>query len=273
MENNSLVVLNPQGNITEFESQRNVVLDLVRGQMVVGQDYGIIPGTETKTLLQPGAEKLAKFFGIGPKFELLKELEDLETGFFYYRYRCTLIHLATGREVGNIERSCNSGEKKYAFNVVSEKYATEDQISRKVERFQNKKGYWMIRVKKTLAEVLDDVNTIQSMAQKRAFVAAVRTATMATDLFSEDIPDSPTGPTTKVDDPARVKLISKFWTAAKPRGFTDEIIHRILAKHYDVDSLTKLTNEQLVQMTEKILTEYARVEPGQRIKKIEDIKN
>src|SRR5919202_5677947 len=59
-------------------------------------DYGVIPGTEKRTLLKPGAEKLTTFFGLSTRFELLERIEDW-TGehhggepFFYYLYRCRL---------------------------------------------------------------------------------------------------------------------------------------------------------------------------------------
>ena len=59
-------------------------------------DYGVIPGTEKRTLLKPGAEKLTTFFGLSTRFQLLERIEDWtgdEHGgepFFYYLYRCRL---------------------------------------------------------------------------------------------------------------------------------------------------------------------------------------
>ena len=45
------------GNITKIDGM-NV--------MVKGQDYGVIPGTAKPTLLKPGAEKLAEYYGYAP---------------------------------------------------------------------------------------------------------------------------------------------------------------------------------------------------------------
>src|SRR3989344_5057302 len=270
----ALTVIKPEMEIENFASQRKNILELVGKQMKEDQDYGLIPGTDKKTLFQPGAEKLAKLFGLGSKFELIEKSEDFKTGFFYYRYKCTLVHLGTGIEVGNIERSCNSFEKKYRFRVVAERFAAKEDKEATHTTFTRQKGQYTntyLRIQKTPDELYDDINTITAMAQKRALVAAVRTATMATDIFLDDVEDNGmdgTGPAKKTEDPARTSLISKLHAVAGPRGFNEEVLHKVIKQVFDVDSVTKLTNMQISSMIEKMLANYKEVQKGNSPEKI-----
>lgn len=234
VNNNSqeLTVLEPEMEIQAFGSQKQDILELVKKEMKSDQDYGVIPGTKMKTLFQPGAEKLAKFFGLAPQFTLKKEVENINPGaspmFVYYRYSCELIHIASGKKVGDAERSCNSSET-------------------------NKKS----------KSVFDLINTCQAMAQKRALVAAVRTATMASSIFSGDDDDQGNRESVSKDnDPVRVKLISRLYAVASDRGFSDETIHKIIKKYNNADSVTTLSNQEIISLTEKFLSEYREVPAG-----------
>ena len=232
----ALKVIKPEMGLDKFGTQKTDILSLVRSQMVENRDYGLIPNTPRKTLFQPGAEKLAKFFGLAPKYTLTKEVENFEKGFVYYRYKCELIHIATGVVVGDAERSSNSHET-------------------------NKKN-------KT---VFDLINTCQAMAQKRALVASVRTATMASDIFLGDIESNgKTGPTTKKLDPIRINLISKLHAVADPRGFNEEVLHSAVFKLYGVKSITELDNSKISEITEKMLANYEQVPKGSRPRKVID---
>jgi len=97
------------GAVTEFVSR------VLRKDV----DYGVIPGTEKRTLLKPGAEKLTTFFGLSTRFQVLERIEDW-TGerhggepFFYYLYRCQL-HRGD-LLVAEADGSCNSRETKYRW--------------------------------------------------------------------------------------------------------------------------------------------------------------
>ena len=88
-------------------------------------DYGVVPGTSQKpTLLKPGAEKMASFFALAPRFIDIEKVEDwtgTEHGgeaFFYYRIRCQLSR--NGMVIGEADGSCNSWETKYRYRWVKE---------------------------------------------------------------------------------------------------------------------------------------------------------
>ena len=54
------------------------------------QDFGKIPGTKTPSLYKAGAEKIVWNYGITTKYVLEQAIEQIETGFFFYRFRCEL---------------------------------------------------------------------------------------------------------------------------------------------------------------------------------------
>ena len=77
----------------------------------VDGDFGVIPGCGDKpTLLQPGADKLCRLFGIYPDFEILSETTT--DGFIRYVVKCSLQN-RNGEFMGSGIGSCNSAESKY----------------------------------------------------------------------------------------------------------------------------------------------------------------
>lgn len=101
-------------------------------------DYGQIPGTQKPTLLKPGAEKLASFFGLSPMFIDDKVIENWGTDgtepLFYYRVKCRL--MKNGKVIAEAGAACSSWESKYRYRWV-----TEDQLgNRKKEGLRSRGG-------------------------------------------------------------------------------------------------------------------------------------
>lgn len=211
-ENSSYIA--PVANIGEALERYHEFGEFVSKILKKDTDYGEIPGTNKPTLLKAGAEKLGAFFGLRPLFSILDSVDDW-TGkehngepFFYRQYKCQLYR--NGELVGEGIGSCNSWEKKYRYrkaNRVCPVCGAEAIIKGK----QEYGGGWLCFAKKggcgakfddddesiTLQEtglvpnpdVADQVNTIDKMAQKRAFVAAILIATNASDYFTQDMED------------------------------------------------------------------------------------
>lgn len=202
---------------------------------ITSGDYGIIPRTTKKSLLKPGAEKLLKLFGFTAHMELVKEVEDFKAGFVMYKYRCTITHAATGTYIADSIRSCNNKESKHASK-----------------------------------NVYDVANTIESVAQKRALVAATVQATMASEIFEADTSDydgeAPGRTVTKEEDPRRNKVTMGLWGVVKRHGWNDEWIHRAIKKKWDIDSLKDCSNEQIEELKEFIEEKYEEVSEGERPK-------
>src|ERR1051325_6406100 len=204
----------PAMSIESAVERYNAVTEFVSRVLRKDVDYGVIPGTEKRTLLKPGAEKLTTFFGLSTRFELLERIEDW-TGeqhggepFFYYLYRCRLFRgdvlIAEG------DASCNSRETKYRWREA-QRLCPSCGVTAIIKGKEDFGGGWLCREKKggcgakyadgdqTIesqptgrvfnSDIADQVNTIQKMAQKRSLVGSVLLAVNASEFFTQDIED------------------------------------------------------------------------------------
>ena len=186
--------------------------DFVKSALRTGVDVATIPGCPKPSLMKAGAEKLSKFFGLSPSFELVSKIEDwvgTEHGgqpLFNYTYRATLYR--NGVAMGMCEGSCNSWEDKFRYRTGQRKcpQCGKETIIKGNEKYG---GGWLCYQKKggcgakykdgdrTIEnqesgkvlnlEPFTLVNTIQKQAQKRAFVGAVLIACNASDYFTQDL--------------------------------------------------------------------------------------
>ncbi len=142
-------------SLEEANRRVKMLAEFVRGHMVEGEDYGIVPGTNTKpTLFKSGAEKLNAIFGLAPIVEVVGRSEDWDKGFVSYEVKVTLINKRNGQVEAEGIGCCNSRERRYknqdAANVA---------------------------------------NTILKMSKKRALVDATLSATRASGMFTQDLED------------------------------------------------------------------------------------
>ena len=120
-----------------------------------GIDYAVIPNTSGKpTLLKPGAEKLNQIFGFYPEFFKLNETIDHTTPFYYVEYKCVLKSKKTGVKQAEGIGSCNNREKA-----------------------------------KLSVDMYTQMNTINKVSQKRAYMAATLIATALSQQYSQDLDD------------------------------------------------------------------------------------
>jgi predicted RNA-binding Zn-ribbon protein involved in translation (DUF1610 family) len=204
MNNNNTAIIH-----TAPADRYELVLKFVNDRMKFGTDYGKVPNTSKLTLLKPGAEKLCHLFGLSTNFELIEAKQDFtgkEFGepFFYYWYRCSLCY---GEQlVAQSDGSCNSWEKKYRYR---ESKPVCPKCGEATIRKSEKEFYCWVKIggcgarfalnyeaiasqkigQVTNAEIFDQVNTLQKMAQKRALIGAVLLATSASEFFTQDVGD------------------------------------------------------------------------------------
>jgi hypothetical protein len=194
-------------------------------------DYGIMPGTKRKSLLQPGADKLLNLFGLIPHFEVQDKLLDF-TGeqhhgepFIYYEVRCVLER--NGLQWGESLASGNSWEKKHRYRKAD--YVCPDCGKEAIRKSKPPEtGFYCWRKldgcgqlftgedERILGQKLgqipnpdiaDTANSILKVTCKRAKVSACISALGAHEFFVPDLEDlpgigiPPTNPNVRAADP------------------------------------------------------------------------
>ena len=255
----------PAMSIESAVERYNAVTEFVSRVLRKDVDYGVIPGTEKRTLLKPGAEKLTTFFGLSTRFELLERIEDW-TGerhggepFFYYLYRCRLLRgdvlIAEG------DASCNSREAKYRWREA-QRACPACGVAAIIKGREEYGGGWLCFKKKGGCgakypdgdqaiesqqtgrvfnpDIADQVNTIQKMSQKRSLVGAVLLAVNASEFFTQDVEDMHINMTAVVRE-ATADLDEEIRAACRALGKTEEQLAGWLRKKYGADGIGELS--------------------------------
>lgn len=179
------------------------IQQLMTEAMKVNEHYGIIPGTSKNTLYKAGAEKLDMMFRLAPEYEV--ERIDLPNNHREYIVKCRLIHINTGKMWGMGVGSCSTMESKYRYRNVADYEVTGEPIpkdAKERKKEYRKQGYGMKKIdgvwewvkytdsqKTENPDIADVYNTVLKMAKKRAQVDATLTATAASDIFTQDMPN------------------------------------------------------------------------------------
>ncbi|MBN9687099.1 MULTISPECIES: hypothetical protein [unclassified Corallococcus] len=200
-------------DVLKYEAeQRKLLAEYVKGQMVAGTDFGVIPGTPKPTLLKPGAEKLVTLFRCTPKFTLMEKqsTQDFERGFFNYVFRCRIFSRDADAVVAEGFGSANSYESRYRWRNAARKCpgcGKEAIIQGKAEYG----GGWLCFKKKDGCgakfnaddtsitgqqvgrvenpDLPDMANTVLKMTKKRALVDASIALARCSDMFTQDVED------------------------------------------------------------------------------------
>lgn len=143
-----------QQDVNATTDRLRMLKNFIASQLVENEDFGIIPGVRKKSLFQPGAQKLARLLNLSCKKECTHRFVDFEQNVIVYSYKASVFK---GEQlISECEASCTTAEAKYS-------------------RVSKEKG------------VGDLLNTIQKMAQKRAFVGAIIEAVAGSMEFTQDI--------------------------------------------------------------------------------------
>lgn len=181
-----------QSSITYMAQMRNALIAFTKEVLVKEQDYGVVPGVQKPTLLKPGAEKLMNLFGMSVEFECTDKVLDLTTKFIAYTYKAT-VKAKDGRIVTQCEGSVNSYEPKYRYMWMERPkpdQATQDRLKAEgTGKFRKNSSGWVWVERIENPDLVGLQNTMQKMAQKRAFVGAILLATNASEFFTQDVED------------------------------------------------------------------------------------
>ncbi len=168
----------------EIRANVNLIQEVMKSVMQVGQHYGKIPGAGDKpTLLKAGAEKIMATFRLAPDPEIM----DLsKNGCIRYQIKCRLIS-PSGRYLGAGVGEASTDEEKYKWRVIvsKEEWEATPETERRIKFKRDG------QVKQVRTNPADLANTVLKMAKKRSLVDAVLTVTAASDIFTQDIEDIP----------------------------------------------------------------------------------
>lgn len=163
-------------------------------------DYWIIPGVSKPSLFKPWAEKLRLVYGLQVFIEKTGETLDIDRDFYDVNYMAT-VKDKNGLVLGMCEWSCNTMEDRYNFSSWKDSSKpTKDwkQDDLEIERLKaeglgkRKRGNsgWIWQQREQVKSwKLTHKNTIQKMAQKRAYVGAILNATWASEFYTQDVED------------------------------------------------------------------------------------
>ncbi len=177
-------------NLDDLKAKLVLVQQFIKDVMVDGQDYGVIPGTDKPTLLNPGADRLNFLYGYARRIASKEENKDFATGHYDATVRVQLIHKGTGVVVGEGEGSCSTYESKYRYRWAYESQLPKgiDKTALQSQTFKSKKDadkeYTKYRVENP--DLYDVWNTVLKMAIKRGYVAATLTATGLSGVFNQN---------------------------------------------------------------------------------------
>jgi hypothetical protein len=181
----------------------------VQNEFVSGLDFGVIPGTGTKsTLLLPGAQKAFMYFHVFPSRDVSRQ--ELGAGHLEVLVTTHLKSQGSGQTVGEGSGSCTSMEKKYRYRKADRTCPKCGASTIKQSKFGDAEFYCFSKIggcgakfSPTDRSILDqpfgqvdnpdihDVrNTILKMAIKRADVSAAMSLACLSELFTQDLEDT-----------------------------------------------------------------------------------
>jgi hypothetical protein len=160
---NTGVVRITENALSEMMTERSQLKSFIKSQLIEGVDFGLLPSVKTYSLFKAGAEKIASLFQLGSRIVKSEKTIEIKDNFAMFAVTIEIFHLPSGKAIAQCEGITNSQEKKW----------------------KEKKDYKTGKIEAT--PVGDILNTLNKMAQKRAFVGGIIVATRASDFFTPDM--------------------------------------------------------------------------------------
>ena len=207
------IVARGEISVNDLVEQHEKITMAMEHAMQDGHHYGVIPGTKKPSLLKPGAEKLCVLFRLAPSYQSEKIWH--EGNHLTVVASCTLTHIPTGLVIATGEGLCSTKEARYSQRNAGRLCPAcgSDAIIKGRKEYG---GGWICFKKKggcgakyddhdpaitnqseagkaevDEAELPNVWNTVLKMADKRALVAAILNGTAASDVFTQDMEDTP----------------------------------------------------------------------------------
>ena len=163
----------PPFTVQEIRKRISMVQGVMKEVMKENTHYGTIPGTPKPSLWKAGAEVLCLTFRLAPLLESRVVHDDPDIEWSYHQVKRDRVSDGTTIGYFEVEASCT------IQNIEGQV------LSRCSARCSNReakyRGLGLFEVR----------NTVQKIAEKRAFVSAVLLSTGASDIFTQDLEDIP----------------------------------------------------------------------------------
>ena len=218
----SIIELAPPAVVSPIKRSANYSLDICGRQLEIRRDidFGKIPGTKTPVLYKAGAERIVWNYGIETHYILEQAVEDFESGYFFYRFKCELwkngIHITDGYG------SSNSRERKNGS-----------------------------------ASGFDVANTCLKIAKKRALVDGAILVGQLSGMFTQDLENENFTDSAqalfngKAADKITPKQVTYFYAACTRHGLTKSDAKAFLDSH-GIKSAKDITNGQFDGLLDEI---------------------
>jgi len=172
------------------------IRDFVASALKEGPDYDKIPGTPKRSLLQPGAEKVALYLNARPEYIITKT--ELGDGHVEYEVTCTLHDKHTGLPLGQGVGTLSTMDSNHRYRWhEEEKPSDAEQVALKrqglgkwVKRKRKGAEVWVWLARSDTPNIWDERHTVLQMARKRAYVQATRTFAALSEYFTQDGEDA-----------------------------------------------------------------------------------
>lgn len=194
--------------VRETMETLKAIRTFIQEELKEGLDFGVIPGTQKRTLYKPGAEKAVMFFNAAPRYRT--ERCEMGNGHVEFIVTTRLIHRGTDKTIGSGLGSCSTMEKKYRYRGGARKcpHCNAEAISRSKQEYGG--GFYCAAPKGGCGtkfrandpsitsqeekpsenpDIYDVRNTVLKMALKRSLVSAALGLGCLSELFTQDIED------------------------------------------------------------------------------------
>lgn len=218
------VVARGELSVDEIIQQKDKIKQVMDAVMTRDVHYGIIPGVKNPSLFKPGAEAINVALRLAPHYDSEKIWH--EDGHLTVVAKCTLKHIPTDLTIATGEGLCTTKENRYAYRQGQRLCPICEQPAIRRSKYPPRSGDydgadpssppgWYCFAKTggcganfahddtriteqtegrvANPDIADLYNTVLKMADKRALIAAVLNGTAASDVFTQDVEDMPSG--------------------------------------------------------------------------------
>lgn len=217
MDQRALQSIDHKRDLQTVKENIERVHDILKNQMQEDVHYGIIPGTDKRTLFKAGAELISMNFGVRPEYDIVinkfppDEYPNLPAAEFHREYEvtCRLFkYFGHGSEVELCQGigTCSTLESKFRYRYGKqeftgkalpigfwEKYnrdktAAKAMLPKGFGFGKTDRGDWQLTKKGQKEEnpdIADVWNTVKKIAKKRAYVDSINTFVAASNIFAK----------------------------------------------------------------------------------------